>query len=168
MKKYKKISLSALALMVLVIANGCSDLLVEKPQSIVVPSFLTTPGGLLGALSGVYDDLRNSWGTEGFTVNEMAGTDEHLSGGSAGNPRVFTYNGIQTTDFNGAFNLYTDINTLNGVLEIGPNTAGLAKKDLNIYLGQAWFLRAFIYFYLVRTFGDVPLHATFITEATTS
>ena len=26
------------------------------------------------------------------------------------------------------------------------------------YLAQAKFLRAFYYFYLVQTFGDVPLH----------
>ena len=36
------------------------------------------------------------------------------------------------------------------------------------YLAQAKFLRAFYYFYLVQTFGDVPLHTTFITNPTTS
>jgi len=39
----------------------------------------------------------------------MAGTDEYLMGGSAGNPRVFTYNGITGNDFSGGFGLYSSI-----------------------------------------------------------
>ena len=47
-----------------------------------------------GVSPGYITILRGAWGTEGFTINQMAGTDEHLMGGSAQNPRVFTYNGI--------------------------------------------------------------------------
>jgi hypothetical protein len=166
MKRHKILSFAVLVAGMLV-SNSCKNLLVEKPQSQIVPSFFSTPAGLLGGIAGVYNDIRNYWGTEGFTINQMAGTDEYLAGGSAGNPRVFTYNGIQTTDFNGGFNVYTDINTLNGVLEIGP-TSGIAPATLQAYIGQAQFLRAFLYFYLVQTYGNIPLHTTFITTPTQS
>lgn len=165
MKTLKKIFTIAAFILMAVIWDGCDYLLEEHPRSQIVPSFFTTPAGLLGGISGVYDDLRGAWGTEGFTVAQMAGTDEHLMGGSAGNPRLFTYNGILSTDFNGGFNLYTDINTLNGILEFGPQ-ADIPAATLQAYMGQAQFLRAFIYFYLVQTYGAIPLHTEFITEAT--
>lgn len=162
MKNFKKlIYLAVIAITML--TGSCKKLLEEHPQSNLVPSFFNSQAGLLAGISGVYNDLRAGWGTEGFTVAQMAGTDEHLMGGSAGNPRLFTYNGIQTGDFNGAFNIYTSLNTLNGILEIGPNAADLTPANKVQYLAQAKFLRGFIYFYLVQTYGSVPLHTTFIT-----
>ena len=38
-------------------------------------------------------------------------------------------------------------------LEASPTMADEAKKP---YLGEAYFMRAFAYFHLVRYFGDVP------------
>ncbi len=141
--------------------SSCNDLLEEQPRTQIVPSFFSTPGGLLGGIAGVYNSIRGSYGTEGFTLQQMAGTDEHLRGGGAG-PDFFTYNGIDGNDFNGGFGVYTSINTLNGILEIGP-TADLTEETKNHYLGQAYFLRAFLYFDLVQTFGEVPLHTEFVT-----
>jgi hypothetical protein len=165
MKRFKNIKLGyAVLLGVTLLMGSCKKLLEENPRSNVTPSAFATPPGLLGGIAGVYNQLRGSWGTEGFTINQMAGTDEHMSGGSAQNPRVFTYNGLSSTDFNGGFGLYSSINALNGILELGPSTPGLDAATLKAYLGQAQFLRAYIYFYLVQTFGSVPLNTTFITE----
>ncbi len=144
--------------------NGCKKILEENPKSNVTPAAFSTPQGLLGGISGVYNDLRKSWGTEGFTINQMAGTDEHLMGASAGNPRVFSYNGITGSDFSGGFNLYASINALNGILELGPKVQGLDAATLKAYLGHAQFLRGFCYFYLLQTYGNIPLNTTFITE----
>ena len=165
MKLYKKISYATLIFTAL-LANSCKKLLEEHPQSQIVPAYFSTPEGLLGGIAGAYDQLRNFWGTEGFTVAQMAGTDDHLMGGSAGAPRLFTYNGIQTGDFQW-FNLYTSINTMNGVLEIGAN-ASMPDATKKIYLAQAKFLRAYIYFFFVQTYGSVPLHTTYITVPSAS
>lgn len=147
----------------LLMVSSCKKILEESPRSAVTPEVFATPQGILGAISGVYNSLRGQWGTEGFTVSQMAGTDEHLMGGSAQNPRVFSYNGLASSDFNGGFGLYSSINVLNGVLEKGPSTPGLDPATLKMYIGQAQFLRAYIYFYLVQTFGNIPLNTTFIT-----
>ena len=160
-KKFTPVYVLLLGAMLL--TNGCKKVLEENPRSNVTPAVFATPQGLLGGISGVYNDLRKSWGTEGFTINQMAGTDEYLMGASAGNPRVFTYNGITGSDFSGGFNLYADVNALNGILELGPTTAGLDAATLKAYLGQAQFLRGFIYFYLLQTYGNIPLNTTFIT-----
>ncbi len=164
MKEYKKIASGVLLIATMLISNSCNDLLTEKPKSNIVPSVFATPAGLLGGIAGAYNDLRSAWGTEGFTIQQMAGTDEYLEGGgSNGYHRIFSYNGITGGDFSGGFNFYADINALNGILELGPSTPGLDDATLKAYLGQAQFLRAFMYFYLVQVYGNIPLHTTFIT-----
>ncbi|MEQ1676347.1 MAG: RagB/SusD family nutrient uptake outer membrane protein [Chitinophagaceae bacterium] len=165
MKMFKNIKLGyAILLGSVLLTSSCKKILEENPRSDVTPDAFSTPAGLLGGISGVYNALRGAWGTEGFTINQMAGTDEHMMGGSAQNQRVFTYNGLTSTDFNGGFGLYTSINALNGILEKGPSTPGLDAATLKMYLGQAQFLRAYIYFYLIQTYGNIPLRATFVTE----
>lgn len=168
MKIYNKIFFT-FATIVLISVSSCKKLLEEHPQSSIVPSFLGTPSGLLGGISGVYHDLRASYGTEPFELTQYAGTDENFAGSGVLNNGVFnTYNGLSSSDFNGMWNTwYQDINTLNGILKFAQSS-GLDAATLNVYLGQAKFLRAFCYYYLVTTYGSVPLHTEFITQATTS
>jgi starch-binding outer membrane protein, SusD/RagB family len=159
-----------LAAAILLTLSGCKKLLVETPRSQITPAFFSTPGGILGGIAGIYSDMRYLWGTEGFTNITTAGTDEVLAGGSASGVYWWTYTNIQASD--GAttafWNIaYQDINTANGVLQFGAS-ASLPDSTKAQYLAQAKFLRAFYYFYLVQTFGDVPIHTTFITSATTS
>jgi hypothetical protein len=52
-------------------------------------------------------------------------------------------------------NMYSQLYALNSALEQLPATAGLQHKSQ--WLGEAYFMRAFIYFYLVNLYGDVPL-----------
>ena len=165
MKLIKNYKLSYAALLGATLLMGsCEKVLEEHPKSNVTPAAFATPQGLLGGIAGVYNQLRSAWGTEGFTLQQMAGTDEHLMGGSASNPRIFTYNGLTGSDFSGGFNLYSSINALNGILELGPTTPGLDDATLKAYLGQAQYLRAFIYFFLVRVYGNIPLNTKFITS----
>jgi hypothetical protein len=162
--KLRKIVSFAGLLTVAVFAGSCKKLLEEHPQSGIVPSFFNSPAGVLGGIAGVYNDIRSAWGTEGFTLHTMAGTDEYLMGASATGVQFFTYNGLQIGSMNNFWwnTAYQDINTLNGVLQYGQ-TIDVPAATKAQYLAQAKFLRAFWYFYLVQSFGDVPLHTTFIT-----
>lgn len=144
------------------LGTGCKKILEEHPQSQVVPTFFNSPAGVLGGIAGVYNDIRANWGTEGFTNEMQVGTDEFLLGAS-GSGAAFTYNGLNGSNFGAAWGTaFQDINTLNGVLQYGQ-TIDLPEATRKQYLAQAKFLRAFWYFYLVQTWGDVPLHTEFIT-----
>ncbi len=148
---------------ILVCSPGCESILEEKPQSQIVPSFFNSPAGVLGGIAGVYNDIRSQWGTEGFTMEMMAGTDEFLTGASGSGP-IFNYNGLNGSNFGSAWGIaFQDINTINGVLQYGQSI-DLPEDTRKQYLAQAKFLRGFWYFYLVQTFGDVPLHTEFITQ----
>lgn len=165
MKSYKKIG-GAIFFLLALLNYGCKKILEERPQANIVPSFFNSPAGVLGGITGVYNDIRSAWGTEGFSAEMVAGTDEHLAGASASGIQLYTYNGLNSTNFGAAWNIaYQDINTLNGVLQYGQ-TIDLPDATRRQYLAQAKFLRAFWYFYLVQTWGDVPLHLTFITVPT--
>ncbi|MFN8354727.1 MAG: RagB/SusD family nutrient uptake outer membrane protein [Spirosomataceae bacterium] len=159
MKKHKLLFIIAL---VALFNLGCESILEENPQSQIVPSFFNSPAGVLGGIAGVYNDIRSQWGTEGFTNEMQVGTDEFLLGASGSGP-VFTYNGLNSSNFGSAWSIaFQDINTLNGVLQYGK-TIDLPEATRKQYLAQAKFLRGFWYFYLVQTWGDVPLHTEFIT-----
>jgi hypothetical protein len=160
MKPIKALLIFATAL---AFSPSCESILEEKPQSQIVPSFFNSPAGVLGGIAGVYNDIRSQWGTEGFTMEMMAGTDEYIRGASAGGT-VHDYNGLNGSNFGSAWAIaFQDINTLNGVLQYGQ-TIDLPEATRKQYLAQAKFLRGFWYLYLVQTFGDVPLHTEFITQ----
>ncbi|HTR28007.1 MAG TPA: RagB/SusD family nutrient uptake outer membrane protein [Puia sp.] len=167
MEQFKKIGIASL-LALLLSTISCQKILQEKPEASIPPSVFNTEIGLVGGVGGVYNDLRSLWGTEGFSMQCLGGTDETLEGASATSTDFFTYNPMNSADeSNGWWNIaYQDINTLNGVLQyakaLPPDTI------VNQCVAQAHFLRAFWYFYLVIDFGDVPLHTTFITSASTT
>ncbi|MDP9048459.1 MAG: RagB/SusD family nutrient uptake outer membrane protein, partial [Bacteroidota bacterium] len=166
MKLFSKISFIITAAIMLTF-GGCKKILEEHPKSLIVPSALGTPAGLLGGLSAVYNDLRSSYGTEGFELTFYAGTDETIAGSQNGDGGVWTaYNGLSSANTNWGI-WYQDINTLNGILQFAQ-TVPLDAATKQAYLGQAKFLRAFCYFYLVTTYGNIPLHTTFVTAASSS
>src|SRR5258706_3142641 len=170
MKFYQRISCAMLIATLLVASGGCKKLLEEHPESGIVPSFFNTAAGVLGGIAGVYNDIRSIWGTEGWSSSQSgSGTDEVLMGASASGTQFYTYNGLTSGLMNGGvWNIaYQDINTLNGVLQFGT-TVDLPAATRQAYLAQAKFLRAFWYYHLVQMFGDVPLHITFITQATSA
>ena len=84
--RIKKLIGFAGLLVLLTMAAGCKKLLQEKPESSIVPSIFNTEGGLVGGVGGVYNDLRSLWGTEGFTMQCLGGTDETQEGASVTSP----------------------------------------------------------------------------------
>lgn len=163
---------SLLAGIMLFTTIGCKKLLEEQPRTFFAPTFFTTSDGLQGGIAGIYSSFRGQWATQIFTQLYNSGTDESLRGAAADVQHWFTYNNpvikSNTNDYAGFWNtLFIDINTANGVLQYGVNVDMPAATKTNL-LAQAKFLRGFCYFYLVTTFGQVPLHTTFSTSASTA
>lgn len=167
MKKQNKFIL-LLCSAFLLAATGCNKILDEQPRASIDPSYFKTAEGVQGGIAGIYSSFRGHWGTQIFTQLFSAGTDESLKGAAADVQHWFTYNNplikSNTNDYAGFWNgLFIDINTANGVLEYGAS-ANIPAATKTQILAQAKFLRAFCYFYLVTTFGEVPLHTTFNTN----
>ncbi len=159
----------SLVLVFLFAASGCKKILQEQPRTSFTPSFFTTTDGLQGGIAGIYSSFRGFWGTQIFTQLFNSGTDESKRGSAADVTHWFTYNNpaikSNTDDYLGFWNtLYIDINTANGILQYGAD-ANIPAATKTQLLAQAKFLRGFCYYYLVTTFGAVPLHTNFNTSA---
>ncbi len=175
MKILNKKSFVIAAVALLAVATSCKKTLEETPRSALYPNYFGTAGGVQAGVTGVYQDLRQSFSGEGL-VFMYDGTDENIPGGSAGTNPVFfnSFNGINSSNGPDITGLYIDINTLNGVLQYASAVTDATARTQ--YVAQAKFLRGFIYFYLVTTYGGttatqksgMPLHTTFNTQALTS
>ncbi|WP_290790005.1 RagB/SusD family nutrient uptake outer membrane protein [Flavihumibacter sp. UBA7668] len=155
-----------------VMVAGCSKILEEQPRAGIDPSYFRTPEGIQGGIAGIYSSFRGHWGTQIFTQLFNAGNDEFKRGAAADVQHWYNFNNAQirteANNYAGFWNaMYININTANGVLEYGA-AANMPEATKIQVLAQAKFLRAFCYFYLVTTFGDVPLHTEFNTDESTA
>ncbi|TKB96609.1 RagB/SusD family nutrient uptake outer membrane protein [Pedobacter cryotolerans] len=166
MKLFKAIFFITTALGALSLSS-CKKLLEENQRTALSQDYLASPAGIIAGVTGAYSDMRFLWGTEGFSVQTAGGTDEVLAGASAGgstNTLNYTNLASLSNDYAPTFQIsYQDINTLNGVLQFGPAASFPTEIEKTQALAQAKFMRAFLYYNLIITFGNIPLNKTFIT-----
>lgn len=140
-------------------ATACEKVTDQDPESqITGANFFKTASDADNAINGCYDALQKNavnyviWG-DGRT-DVFANTDRTLANElqvTSGN--VGSGNGFVTWNF-----LYQALNRINGVLKNIPKITDpdLAPRRERI-MGEAYFLRGLLYFYLTRTFENVPL-----------
>ncbi|RPD48335.1 RagB/SusD family nutrient uptake outer membrane protein [Hymenobacter sediminis] len=160
---------SALALM-LALASCDKDTLDENPRSVLVPGFFGTPDGIQAGLVGVYSGLRNITADQGGSNFMSQGTDEFMRGFS-GSDGYEDYNaGLMSATNGTATNLwntfYGNINTANGVIQYAGSVQGLPAATVTQIVAETKVLRAWNYFYLVQSFGAVPLTLSFVDSPT--
>ena len=63
-------------------------------------------------------------------------------------------------------NMYGIINQLNLMIAKTTETSSLAENEKNYYLGEAYGMRAYLYFHLLRTWGDVILFLDYTSGTT--
>ncbi len=146
----------------LLLFASCSDILEEQPRAIYTPETFKTPEGVMGGLTAEYATLRRLWGDAYFYSNGLTGTDEATwaASGGTGNFKIMDLSGAggpitpSASDAGGLWsNAFPAINTANGIIE-NATAVGTISDAL---IAEARFFRAFHYFYLVQTFGGVPL-----------
>lgn len=73
--------------------------------------------------------------------------------------QAFFTDNLQSANCGQWSSLYTRIFKINATLE-GINASTATLENRNQWLGESYFLRAYMYFHLVNLFGDVPLAVT--------
>jgi hypothetical protein len=151
---------------------SCSDFLTEKPRSTISEDqYYKTPTDALNAVNATYF-FYNGGGVNGSSqsaynsllqIGMEFATDEQYPGPGAVNAdvrsfSVHNHSSANRTIYENWQQHYAGIKRANvaidkiSAIEFGANTA-LKER----YIGEAKFNRAFIYFNLVRLWGDVPL-----------
>jgi hypothetical protein len=138
---------------------GCQDVLNEQPRSNFTPSFYENETGVKGGITALYTHLRYIFGQAYWYNNCETGTDEYTWAQSAdGNFKASDLSGLDELNSSSSRSdaiwgtAFSNINTASGIVEYGE-ALGIDKA----LLAEAKFFRAFDYFYLVQTFGGVPL-----------
>ncbi|MEP7374613.1 MAG: RagB/SusD family nutrient uptake outer membrane protein [Chitinophagaceae bacterium] len=124
----------------------------------------------IAVLSGLYTNISRLWGfsqgDRGISMLSGLSADDFslMSGADATLTRYYSNSLLVTATIASGTEywspLYDAIYTCNSAIEglVASNSlTPLVKKQL---LGEAMFIRAFMYFYLVNFFGDVPLVVT--------
>jgi hypothetical protein len=155
---------------------SCTDLLNEKnPSGLTSESVYTTPAGFESLVNAAYGTTRQWYGKEdGYTLTE-GGTDLWLQGVDNRRVDLMTYNNLQATELIPPLStseifleriwerFYAAINLCNtGIIHIAES--GMTPELQKIREAELRFLRAFYYWHIVETWGDV--HFT-LKETTT-
>ena len=156
----KRYIINILIGMVLLLFASCSNIMDEQPRAVLTPDLFKTSDGLKAGLTAAYNGLRYISGTEGAMCATLLGTDEFTPAASGGNKELdmtLINGGSGISSSSNGVNLwwnytFPNINTCNGIIEFGTE-AGLSDA----LIAEAYFLRAYYYFYMVQNYGGVPL-----------
>ena len=149
-----------IAMLVCLNICGCSDFLEEDPKGkLTTDNFYNSESDARQAINGVYRRLSDSWVTE-YNIKQIPNDLlKRASWDEASGLSNFTY-GSENTYIAGMWqNHYAVIKDCNSVID-NVTTNKEKINNWERYVGQAHGIRAFLYFDLVRWFGDVPLVLT--------
>jgi len=159
----KKIIIGFAALALSVTFTACNKLELTPEDYFASESFWKTPAQVDGAMIGIHSQLRGNQFTL-FGLGELrAGTlrtGTSFTGTASLNSAGFINQDIRESSpgYSGWAGLYnTSIFNINNFIYQVEKADYLSATDKSYYLGQAYGLRAYYYFYLFRTYGRVPL-----------
>lgn len=147
---------------------GCADdfLDVNPTESIPVdPELVNTDAGATGFVTAIYNQFLG-WEMSSFGWNAVSsiitddadkGSDPGDAGGDKDIIDALTYN-ASTPSFESTWNAnYAGINICNQALAIFPKLDKVTPALKTRLVGEAKFMRAFMYFTLVKGYGAVPI-----------
>lgn len=154
----------------LVYLSSCGDFLTEEPRSEMrAEEFFTSSSHAYDAVNilyrrgcanfysaGIFSGSRAMLGSymTGLFDNEYKGQEVQVQ-----HSQNLTLNGHNLAGYFDEIwdECYNAISKANLAIKNIPNTPGLSDIEKSNLIAQAKFFRAFNYFYLIKTFGDVPL-----------
>lgn len=166
-----KIILICLVTMIVTLSTSCNKFLDRDPMGqIAQDQFFNSETNANAAVLGTYRTMMNSFsfGQSIVIVPEFsAGHVRH----SASFPEYqnFAEHKIQAINpwtANMWQAIYATINAANQIIEEVPDMTPtmITEEKKNIFIGEAKFIRALNYFFLVRAFNKVPLKLTYTKE----
>lgn len=169
MKKNIIIS-TALAAMLLSFSSCEGFLTQENPNKIAAESYFQTENDAERALNGVYLALRSNnclgEGSTMFTEERSDNMGRLDNQSSSGEPFQFTdFSLLPSNTYlkNHWVAMFTAVTRSNFLLTYIDEVAFEDEAVRTRYKAEAKFVRALVYFHLVRKWGDVPLVTTYLT-----
>lgn len=163
--KRKYLNMLCIAAMLLSISSCKKDFLQQAdPDNVAVGSYFKTENDVLLAVNGCYQALRSSntvgEGSDLWTDQRSDDTGTLDNQSNSGEPFQFTNFSLIPTNsylYTHWVAMYNAIYNCNVVLSNIDNATFTNANNKKIYKAEAETIRAFIYFQMVRQFGDLPL-----------
>lgn len=160
----KKIYIYICASAIAVAMAACQNWMNVDPAGVqTTTTFWKSKGDVEGVLGKAYRNLREAISSRIFIYwGEMRACDLDFVESKAVNIQTGTI--LPTNDLTAWSSAYDIIGMANSVIKYAPSVvekdASFNEFEMNSIVAEAHFLRALSYFYLVRTFKDVP----YVTE----
>lgn len=159
----KKISINYLKTVLflsIVLSFGCTDRLIEEPKSIISPvNYFKSKADFTAAINGILRNHRGEFTSNGVLL--LCGGGEDITSNQT-NPEYLQYDEFKPTltgpwALGGWRDFYRAVNEANLVVTKIADASEISATDKKYFEGQARYLRAFSYYYLVRWFGKIPI-----------
>lgn len=151
--------LIVLSIFVLLSATACSDVLDTEPESIItVKSFWNTEEDAVGGLYGMYNQFREHSRSNLVLLGDAR--SELMGYGLQNADYRIKYFENSLTETNADLDwkqMYLIVNYANLVIKYAPTIEFKDELDKNNFLAQAYAMRAYMYFTMTKTWGDLPL-----------
>ncbi len=151
---------------------GCSEDFLENPPltTITDETFPETANDAYLVTNAAYNNLRNWWITGGYPLADIMSGDQTKGSEDGSNPDLqqfeeFTFNPSHAYILAMYQTLFQSVRQANIVIEKVPDIP-MDESLKSRYIAEAKFIRAYIYFHMVRLWGDVPLITTLNPERT--
>lgn len=149
--------------LVAVALSGCNKFLsIEPLNDIVLENYWTEKADVTSVLNACYSQLESADCVQRMAIWGESRSDNMQAGSATGNDliQIFKENILETNSFVNWASFYQCINNCNTVIyyapEVNAKDPNFTDAELRATIAEATTLRALCYFYLIRTFRDVP------------
>ncbi|MBR3093484.1 MAG: RagB/SusD family nutrient uptake outer membrane protein [Bacteroidaceae bacterium] len=163
----RTIRTATLAVAVSGMAASCDDFLsIEPLNDIVLEKFWTNEADVTSVMNACYTQLESADCIQRMIVWGELRSDNMTTGSGISNEmnQILKENLLETNNLTDWQSFYKVINSCNTVLHYAPSVNELdpnfTDSELKATIAEATTLRALCYFYLIRTFRDVPYVTT--------
>ena len=141
---------------------SCKDILTEKPKSIAAENFYNTSAEVETAVNAIYSPIRGGNCFGNLYTLELDTYRDYITG--RGSFAILSnFQGLDATNITRVESMWTDfyvgIRNANIVITNAPKGSNISEPDIAKYVGEAKFLRAFIYFQIVRNWNKAVLRS---------
>lgn len=148
--------------------TGCSKLVeVSPPDTSITSSVVYTNNASAAAvLTGIYDQMMSSaslmsGGNQSISYLSGLSSDELANHHNSAPYSLFYANSLSATSFTQFWNeIYRQIYVTNAALQGLASSTAISAGLKQQLMGEASFMRGFLYFYATNLFGAVPLAIT--------
>lgn len=150
----------SLFILVVILCSCSDDFLDRQPEDTLSPGiFFKNPTDIKAGLIAVYQPLQNIFSAESLPhiLGQMSGDGTRAYNTSVWH--TFFKNNTNSAPelWNGFYKVIVNANNIIDVIDKYTPKNAAEEEVVKVFRGEASYLRAFAYFYLVRLYGDLPM-----------